>query len=540
MMNQQNRVVVASYVLVALVYALCLAIIGSALLQHFGFPLDDSWIHQSVARNFAHYGSLGYLPNQPSSGSTSLLWTLILATNYRLSPAISPILFTLTLNVVFVVLSAQLFLSMALQDGHKLPVAMLLAVAPAADGNYLWLAFTGMEHILFITLSLAVIWLWMRPSATARGRWTAAIGAGLCMGLLGMTRPEGIVLPLLLLAGAIVFGRRQTHSPVQIATAGTIFLAFASVPALVNLYTSHSILPVTFKGRQWMLVSDAANQIEAMLRLPEQAATRIFKWVVAFSIDELSAMERIALAAGVLVALVLGIIGLRTLIQQRSWRLLAVCGWGLLHACLYLFILPATGHGGRYQPFLLLLLLPLLVMGAITLLRRHAEMAIVIPALALTILGGVSLNLWRNVLTSGIDHIAHTHGVMAEWLDRNIPNQTIAVFDIGRIGYQRGTNGDPRIVDLGGLTDAAYLPYLYGGAVPRYLEQHRVRYIVIPGDQSGRSGLGIRLRLTENPRVRRRPLFQACSRPQDWRLGVVQTGNAMQCQEVDQVEFAQK
>jgi hypothetical protein len=43
------------------------------LVGHFGFPVDDSWIHQSVARNFCSFGSLGYLTHERSSGSTSLL-----------------------------------------------------------------------------------------------------------------------------------------------------------------------------------------------------------------------------------------------------------------------------------------------------------------------------------------------------------------------------------------------------------------------------------------------------------------------------------
>jgi hypothetical protein len=64
--------------------------------------------------------------------------------------------------------------------------------------------------------------------------------------------------------------------------------------------------------------------------------------------------------------------------------------------------------------------------------------------------------------------------------------------------------------------------------------------LVLPGDASGRSGLGERLRLTDNPQVERQRLFRICSSPQDWRLGVVQTGNAMLCQEVDSVRFVQQ
>jgi hypothetical protein len=530
----------APRLLVALLYAVGFAIIGSALLQHFGFPLDDSWIHQSVGRNFAEFGSLGYLPEQRSSGSTSLLWTLILSVNYRLAPGVSPVLFTLFLNVLFAVATAELLLSMALRDGQTLPVAILIAVAPAADGNYMWLAFTGMEHLLFITASVAAISLWMTPATAGRNNWPNTIGAGVCMGLLGMTRPEGVVLPVLLLAAAAVSARLRTRSTVQVAAAGAIFAVLASLPPLVNLYTSQSLLPVTFKGRSWMLVSDAANRLAAMSRLPEQAGTRVFKSVVAFSIDELNNAERIALAAGLLVIVVLSIVGIRALIQQRAWRLLTVCAWGTLHAALYLFILPATGHGGRYQPFLLLLLLPLLTTGAVALLRGQGRPQLAIPTVGLLLIGGFSLTLWRGVLVSGIDHITHTHGVIAQWLSEHLPDQTVAVFDIGRIGYDRGKVGDPRIVDLGGLTDPAYLSYLYGGRVPSYLAQHGVRYLVLPGDASGRSGLGERLRLTDNPQVERQRLFRICSSPQDWRLGVVQTGNAMLCQEVDSVRFVQQ
>ena len=539
-MRAINLLTRAPHWLVALAYALGFTVIGSALLHHFGFPLDDSWIHQSVGRNFAGFGSLGYLPNQRSSGSTSLLWTLILASNYRLAPAVNPVVFTLVLNVTFAIVTAQLLLRMALQDGQRLSIALLIAIAPAADGNYLWLAFTGMEHLLFITLSVAAIGLWMVPATTERNLWPSTIGAGVCMGLLGMTRPEGIALPVLLLGASILFARLRTRSPVQIATAGGLFLALAGLAPLVNLYTSHSLLPVTFKGRQWMLVSDAASQWQAMLRLPEQAGTRAFKSVAAFSIDELTSGERIGLAVGLLVIGTLSIAGIRALVQKRSWRLLVTGVWGLLHAALYLFMLPATGHGGRYQPFLLLLLLPLLSVGASTLLRQHGRMSIAVPACVLLLLGGISLPLWREVLASGIDHITHTHGVIARWLNENLPDQTVAVFDIGRIGYDRGRTGDPLIVDLGGLTDPTYLPYLYAGQVPRYLAQHEIRYIILPGDASGRSGLGLRLRLTDNPGVERQLLFRVCSDPRDWRLGVVQTGNAMLCQEVDRVKFVRQ
>src|ERR1700677_239652 len=71
---------------------------GSVLLRHFGFPLDDSWIHQTVARNLADTGVLGFRPGRLSAGSTSLLWTILLAVRPLLFPALSPVLYCFVLS----------------------------------------------------------------------------------------------------------------------------------------------------------------------------------------------------------------------------------------------------------------------------------------------------------------------------------------------------------------------------------------------------------------------------------------------------------
>ena len=44
---------------------------------------------------------------------------------------------------------------MAALDGLPLLYALALALLPALSGNYVWLAFIGMEHVLFVTLSLS-------------------------------------------------------------------------------------------------------------------------------------------------------------------------------------------------------------------------------------------------------------------------------------------------------------------------------------------------------------------------------------------------
>ena len=63
----------------ALVVAVALFLLRSQALNSLGYPLDDAWIHQTYARNFAMRGEWAFLPGEVSAGSTSPLWTLILA-----------------------------------------------------------------------------------------------------------------------------------------------------------------------------------------------------------------------------------------------------------------------------------------------------------------------------------------------------------------------------------------------------------------------------------------------------------------------------
>ncbi|MBE2268505.1 MAG: hypothetical protein IAE80_09775, partial [Anaerolinea sp.] len=46
------------------------------------FSLDDSWIHQTYARNLAQTGQWAFVPGVPSAASTSPLYTVALAVGY--------------------------------------------------------------------------------------------------------------------------------------------------------------------------------------------------------------------------------------------------------------------------------------------------------------------------------------------------------------------------------------------------------------------------------------------------------------------------
>ena len=86
------------WVSIALFYVLSFTLLTSVLHRRHGFPLDDSYIHQTVARNFATSGRLGFIAGRRSSGSTSLLWEFVQAGNYRFLGGIDPVWYTLVIS----------------------------------------------------------------------------------------------------------------------------------------------------------------------------------------------------------------------------------------------------------------------------------------------------------------------------------------------------------------------------------------------------------------------------------------------------------
>jgi hypothetical protein len=125
---------------------------------------------------------------------------------------------------------------------------------------------------------------------------------------------------------------------------------------------------------------------------------------------------------------------------------------------------------------ILALVMPFAVLGIANMDDKPAMRALVgIPVL----LGGVlSVVTWRGVASDTTSHIEHAHRATARWVATHVAlGEPVAAFDIGAIGFELG---DRRVVDLGGLVDPKYLPYLREGQACRYLADRRVRFLVIP------------------------------------------------------------
>ena len=87
--------IAAATVLMVLIYLL-----ASKLTYGIGFPLDDSWIHQTYARNLADHGEWAFRPGTTSAGSTSPLWSALLSIGFFLG--LAPYIWTFFLGAVII------------------------------------------------------------------------------------------------------------------------------------------------------------------------------------------------------------------------------------------------------------------------------------------------------------------------------------------------------------------------------------------------------------------------------------------------------
>ncbi len=495
-----------------------------------GFSLDDSWIHQVVSRNFAQDGSLGFVPGKRSSGSTSLLLTLLLAVKWKLFPALSPVVYSAWLSGTLLVATGWGLIGMARADGLSETACWIWALTPALDGNYLWLGTIGMEHVLFVTLSVWAIYLWFRSSARS------AIFCALCLGALTLTRPEGLVLAVLILASSR-WARRGKRDvlPVVIAVAGCSLISL-----IVNFVTSHSWLPATYAGRKLLYWGVDRVPLWAHVRFFSYLLSNLFQpWPVlkAAMTDTLNFS-----VSGIFLAVML--FGVWTLVGNRRMRAVLLVVWCVVHIGIYDVMLPSRAHGGRYLPLLLLLSLPLLFLGIYAIVNRAgtrlsspvnqwlpAGAMIVIIALA----GWFSLRQWRVVTDACVRHIEGTHGQIGKLILNTLPPGTpVGSFDIGRIGYVDADN----LVDLSGLSDTAFIPYLRNRRMLEYLYAHHIRYFVWPSLEDGQSAIPYFLD-TNSPEGRKLKVVALVCTPHDqWKRGFTATGNAATCQTLYQLPAA--
>ncbi len=441
-----------------------------------GFALDDSWIHQTYARNLAETGQWAFVPGVPSAASTSPLFTVLLVIGYKLS--VNYLLWTYALGALVLAITGMLGARLAEQvlpeQGY---IGLVTGLALVLAWHLIWSAASGMETMLFGMMTLALIWLaWRELEVNHSTHFGSLIQRGTLFGALAalaiLSRPEGIILAGLI-AGLMLLVRPQRSWRgflLWSIGAGIGFLLLSAPYLIYNLQLTGGLLPDTA----------AAKQAEYASLLTHDYPTRFVR------------MLRPLIGGGQLL-LVPGMIAYTLIMAQRlrgeiksAVYLLPVL-WAIALIGLYAARLPADYQHGRYVIPVLPSLILTGVIGLIWLARRAKPSVVGRVVNRSLIISSAIAFLYFALIVGPAAYRQDVHIIneemvaSAQWIAEHIPpGELLAVHDIGAVGYFA-----PRpILDLAGLVSPEIVPIIHDGeALWDLMQQREARYLMAFPDQ---------------------------------------------------------
>ncbi len=437
--------VAAATVLMAFIYLL-----ASKLSYGIGFPLDDSWIHQTYARNLALYGEWAFRHGVPSAGSTSPLWSALLSIGFLIG--LSPYIWTFFLGAVVISALALIceWAVRSLIDSYQ-PKYPWVAFFIVFEWHLSWAAMSGMETLLHGLIVTTVLILLM----TNTPRY---LTLGLLTGLATWVRPDGLTLigPVLM-----VILLMEKDAQLRVKAIGRFLIGFGSlfIPYLLfNLYIGGTPMPNTFYAKQaeyiaWQHKSIFSRLGQMFLQLLVGPGIVIFPGIIAWAVHA---------------------------IKNKLWGSMAAMLWCLGYLILYVLRLPMYQHGRYIMPampiFFLFGLSYFFYFAKSKLFGRYHWVAQTFwQASALIILLSF-IFIGAKGYADDVTLIESEMVVTAKWVAGNIPQDAVlAVHDIGALGYF----DNHKLIDLAGLISPEVIPFIRDEAqLGPYLDKEGANYLI--------------------------------------------------------------
>ena len=447
-----------------------------------GFPLDDSWIHQTYGRNLAQNGEWAFIPGQPSAASTSPLYTIVLAIGYFLR---LPYQFyahfigtlALTITAILGANTAKIILPDSKTAGWWVGFGIIFT------WHMVWAAASGMETMIFGMMTILLIFLAFRETEENRSHDPQSLlirGAifGVATAITALARPEGILLGGIAALLMLITRPQGSIKNVIIYGVGAAigFFVILSPYLWLNYQLTGGVLPNTASAKfeQHAYVFESYNYIERFTNLA------------------------LAIMAGGQFMLIPGIIAYVWMklrgdnILRGIYFLLPVL-WGLAHIALYAARLPAWYQHGRYVMPTLPAFVMTGVIGTIWLIQvnrkqRQEPIFAMLWRLTVQVIAVSAGALMLAFIFTGMNAYAIDVAIIntemvasAEYIRDNIPeNELMAIHDIGAVGYFA-----PRdMLDIAGLVTPEIIPIVADGdALWAYMEEHGAQYLMAFPDQ---------------------------------------------------------
>jgi len=434
-----------------------------------GFPLDDSWIHLTFARNLAQGRGFVFNPGEPVAGSTAPLWTLLLAFFHILFRSASAMVWVAkALGLVFLCVGGLFAPRIAQNVTQNRWAGLGAGLAVVTLCHLDWGMVSGLEMTLSAALTLAAIHYYLESVSEARSpeipsgreipRKRSFVVPWVLLGLSVYARPESFLLLGLVTFDALLrklwFKQKVTYWRGLAVYVVTVLPYF-----MLNYTLSHSPFPMTYLAKASRISMFTAlaigkwNQVRLLLTRAPWFYFREFSELVWQANPVLAILTGVGVVALVIQA-----------IRVRAGSSLLLPLVALLYVPLMGVFVPFTGPGfqnGRYVGNIVAVAALVAVIATALGLRlirnRGARYAV---GATLAVLAGFN-TVSTGIASSGNvaraeSSINRTQVDVGRWLHENAPAEAVvACNDIGAIGYF----GQRRVLDLMGLVTPEIIPH---------------------------------------------------------------------------------
>jgi hypothetical protein len=425
-------------------------------------PLDDAYIHFAYAKNLADTGLFCLNAGEPSLGTSSAPWVVLLALLRRAHVDLYWGAQALSLGFFVLLLATTMRLvrdateRLGADPTSARVAATFAGLLLALNGNVQWMVQSGMETTMLLAFGFLAI--------AEYGKRGFGVAAGALAGLVFAIRAPGAALIATLVLVDIARGRRPWWR-------GLAAALLVSSPALaLNLSITHGLLPTSATGKLLTYVDGSFDPVDM---------ARFTGSYVAF---QKYVPQNFALTICALGALAYAIRRsngpvLEGLLRHPECSVAAL--WGVLHFAAYDASFRALGSQGRYLVEEQIILTFLGSVGALYLALRVRRSAAAALGCLCLVGAAASLPYWRRVYFDNGRHIEEAYVRMGEWIAANTPRDArIAAFDIGILRYI----GDRYTIDLGGLVDPGAHPCLRKHDCGPYVRDQGATYVLYSKD----------------------------------------------------------
>lgn len=463
--NDRNYLyLVILYIVLTISYLLSEFIITG---RQFGVPLDDTWIHFRFAENFAGGHFFEYNIGDPTPGTTSPFWVIVLAIPFLISSKLI-ILFSLLAGSVFFLLTGLETYRLGKRLGFSENYALIAAVLTLLAGRLAWSSLSGMEITFFTYITVIIIKTHIGEIELNK----TSILTGLLLGLAVVTRPEAYLLAAIYYVLMIVLFRKLLRKNILSLVLSFVVFAAIVIPYPLFCYSlTGKFVPSTFEGQSAAL-SFSPNMtfiIETGKLFVKDNVIILFLWLVASVYFIINLFRR-----------------------KSDKKIILIYLWVILLPAVSAFIAPNWRHHGRYLipliPFINIVSIDILQKSGRYLQEKYTKFSKIafktVPVLLIffSLLGTIIFAL---ALGWNVENINDQQVKIAYWINRNLQDEkTLGMNDIGAITFIT----KKKIIDMEGLVTPEIFKLRKlsldesNKALLKLLKQNGVNYIIIyPG-----------------------------------------------------------